>query len=95
VATAKVKASQYNHVTETYEKKELKERWNRLLIENEPVRVQRDLYSAYLIMNVQSNLEKIDREACIHGFESFRRMHDQEIIRLQSSLIKRCSSMGM
>jgi hypothetical protein len=95
VATAKVKASQYNHVTDTYEKKELNERWNRLPIENEPVRVQRDLYSAYLIMNVQNNLEKIDREACINGFESFKRMHDKEIIRIQSSPIKRYSSMGI
>lgn len=46
INTHKVKASQYNHFTGEYNKKELKDRWNK------NVEIQRDCYSAFLIMNV-------------------------------------------
>lgn len=95
ITTAKVKASQYDHVTDTYQKKDLKERWTTLLIDNEPIKIQRDLYSAYLIKNVENNLEKIDRNQCKIGFNDFKRMHDKEINRLKSGNIKLLSSMGL
>ena len=95
IATTKVKASQYNHVTDTYQKKQLNERWTTLWIEHEPIKIQRDLYSAYLIKNVENNLEKIDRKQCEIGFKDFMIMHDKEITRLQSSPIKLLSSMGL
>ena len=58
IDTTKIKASQYNHFDEKYNKKELSERWN----DFEEFKMQRDLYSSFLIMNVKDNLEEIDRE---------------------------------
>ncbi|MCB2292636.1 hypothetical protein LGK95_03675 [Clostridium algoriphilum] len=47
--------------------------------------MQRDCYSAFLIMNVKSNLKEIDRELCFKEFDNFKMLHDKEILRLQSS----------
>ena len=49
VHTQTFKASQFNHVTGEYVKKDLNNRWN--VIQNESI--QRDLYSAFLLMNAQ------------------------------------------
>ena len=78
--TYKVKASQYNHFEDHYKKKELNERWNKFPVGN----IQRDLYSAYLIMNVKENLNEIDRELCINHWEVFKSSHDEEIDRLRT-----------
>lgn len=91
INTYKVKASQYNHVTDKYIKKSLSERWNVF----ERFKIQRDLYSAFLIMNVKDDLETVDRELCISGFDDFRRMHDIEIERIRGSESKLISSMGI
>ena len=56
IDTAKVKASQFEHFTQTYVKKKLSKRWNHF----EQGDVQRDLYSAFLIMNTKDNLREID-----------------------------------
>ena len=45
VNTREVKASQYNHLNGQYKKKKLSQRWNDL----DGHKIQRDLYSAYLI----------------------------------------------
>ncbi|MCB2292620.1 transposase, partial [Clostridium algoriphilum] len=76
-----VKASQYNHIENKYIKKGLSERWN----DFGEFKVQRDCYSAFLIMNVKSNLKEIDRELCFKEFDNFKMLHDKEILRLQSS----------
>jgi hypothetical protein len=73
VNTYKVKASQYNHIDNTYIKKDLTERWNLL---NEKL-IQRDLYSAYLLMHVYKN--KINRDECIQDFDNFVKLHDAMI----------------
>lgn len=91
IDTAKVKASQYNHMTDTYEKKELSERWNYL----DGCKIQRDLYSAFLIMNVKSNLSEVDRDLCFRTFDSFKAQHDNEIRRLKAGTSKLISSMGI
>ena len=52
VDTFSVKASQFNHLTETYTKKSLGKRWNTM---PDGTKVQRDLYSAFLIQNVRVN----------------------------------------
>jgi len=44
----KVKTSQYNHIEDKYIKKDLSERWN----DFGEFKIQRDLYSSFLIMNV-------------------------------------------
>lgn len=77
INTSKIRASQYNHVTNECNKKDLKDRWNKDL------GIQRDLYSAFLIMNVKDNLEEIDRENCFKTFDNFKDKHDKEIIRLK------------
>ena len=78
INTQKVKASQYNHFTDEYNKKELKDRWN------EDIEIQRDLYSAFLIMNVTGQkLDKIDRELCLETYDNFKELHDKEINRLK------------
>lgn len=91
INTQKVKASQYSHFTGEYNKKELKERWN------EDVQIQRDCYSAFLIMNVENNLELINRELCNKTYDNFKKLHDVEINRLKEmkiSGINLISSMG-
>ena len=60
---------------------------------NEDIKVQRDLYSSYLIKNVNMDLETINNEKCIEGFEKFLEMHNIEIQRLQK--LNNLSSMGV
>lgn len=91
IDTTKVKASQYNHIEDKYIKKELSERWNNF----GEFKIQRDLYSSFLIMNVKDNLKEIDRELCFKEFDNFKILHDKEINRLLSSKDKRISSMGL
>lgn len=80
VKTQKVKASQYNHTTGKYKNKNLNERWN----DFGEYKIQRDLYSAFIISNVNDDLESIDRERCIVTFERFKNLHDIEIQRLMN-----------
>ena len=91
INTTKVKASQYNHITDNFIKKDLSERWN--IINNQ--KIQRDLYSAFLIMNVNSNLNSINQGKCIENYSNFVKLHNIEIKRIQSSTNKRISSMGI
>ncbi|MBZ9622230.1 hypothetical protein G9F71_005140 [Clostridium sp. FP2] len=95
VNTYKIKASQYNHFDEKYNKKELSERFNIFNIDNEEIKIQRDLYSSFLIMNVKENLEEIDREKCFSEYGNFKMLHDKEINRLLSSENKKIPSMGI
>ena len=92
INTQKVKASQYNHFTNEYNKKELKDRWNK------DIEIQRDIYSAFLIMNVNDDLESINRDKCIETYDNFKILHDKEIQRLKELKLqgyKLISSMGI
>ena len=91
INTAKIKASQYNHISDAYVKKKLSERWNDFI----EFKIQRDLYSAFLIMNVKDNLNEIDRNDCFEKFDSFRELHDKEVIRIKNCDSKLISSMGI
>ena len=79
VDTYSVKASQYNHIEDTYTKKKLNQRWN---IMPDGTTVQRDLYSAFLIQNVDGTLKSVDRSLCEQSYQQFLRLHTQEIERL-------------
>ena len=79
INTRKAKASQYNHVEDDYKKKKLSERWN---IINGQI-VQRDMYSAFLIMNVNEDLLSFDLEKCNNRYENFLCLHNKEVERLQ------------
>ena len=79
INTIKARASQFNHITQDYKKKKLSQRWN--TINN--VKVQRDLYSAFLIMNISSDLETFDLTKCNNRFNNFLTLHELEVNRLK------------
>ena len=81
IETVSFKASQYNHLTDTCQKKSLSERW--ALIRNDMI--QRDLYSAFLLMNSNADGTFADRARCIQTYPAFKEMHDQLIERLKTS----------
>ena len=89
INTFKAKASQFNHITGEYHKKSLSQRWNDL----NGVKIQRDLYSSFLIMNISDDLESFDIEKCIDRFDNFKKLHDVEIQRLNN--VTTLSSMGV
>ena len=78
IDTYSVKASQYNHFDCEYKKKKLSERWNYF----GDIKVQRDMYSAFLIMNVDNDLKGINQKKCNERFDSFLKLHDIEVERL-------------
>ncbi len=78
INTKAFKASQYNHIFGDDRKKGLNDRWNVLYDEEyEPILIQRDLYSAFLIKNADSSLKHADRHKCMHGFGKFVKIHDK------------------
>ncbi|TVY09901.1 transposase [Paenibacillus cremeus] len=79
IDTRSTRASQYSHIDDTYKKSTIEERWKK--IGNNLV--QRDLYSAFLIMNVNSKLNEVNREKCIETWDNFLRLHDVEVGRLE------------
>ena len=65
---------------------------------NKDINIQRDMYSAFLIMNVNENLESINKEKCNETYDNFKILHDIEIERLKelkSNGYKLISSMGI
>lgn len=91
VNTRTFKASQYNHITNTYKKKKLHQRWTS--VGNQ--KVQRDLYSAFLLMNSEDNLKHTNRDLCKQTFDGFILLHNQCIERLKESKEKLPSSIGI
>ncbi|MDR3560112.1 MAG: transposase [Negativicutes bacterium] len=89
VDTWKVKASQYCHLDDTYKKKPLGKRWNDFA----EAKIQRDMYSAFLLMNVHPNLESINKEWCDSTFDNFKALHDVEVKRL--NVLNNISSVGI
>ena len=75
------RASQYNHVTNEYTKPKLSERvkeiWKNI--------IQRDLYSAYLLLNHNEDYKEIDRKKCIEHFNTFLTNHNQLIEELKQN----------
>ncbi|MEH7272362.1 transposase [Neobacillus vireti] len=81
VKTSSFKASQYDHKADKCKKKELKERWH---IFDDGTKVQRDLYSAFLLMNSDLLGLKCDRETCLNTFEQFLTFHEEEIKKIEN-----------
>ena len=69
VNTIKFRASQYDHKEDIYKKKKLSEREH---IFNDGTRVQRDMYSAFLLYCAKEDLENIDRDKCNKYFNKFK-----------------------
>lgn len=68
INTTKCKASQYDHMTNTFNKKELSERIH--LVGGE-IPIQRDVYSAFLIKNIMNDLESISQHKCKRDWKRF------------------------
>ena len=81
VDTKEFKASQYNHVTDIYEKIPLTQREKEI----GKRKVQRDLYSAFLIRNADLDFKYPDREKCEYEFEHFANLQDQLILKMKES----------
>ena len=88
VDTRSFKASQYNHVTDDYQKVTLSERF-KMIGDN---RIQRDLYSAFLIRNTDSTMTHPDRNKCLKAFDNFVKLHDNLIATMKHNgiLMKPC-----
>lgn len=83
IDTVHARASQYNHVENTYIKPKLSERWKYLNHNNSRKKIQRDLYSAFLIMNINDELNGFNRTSCFETFDSFVVNHDREVQHLR------------
>lgn len=81
IDTYATKASQFNHITREYSKKQLSERWN----EFGEFLIQRDLYSAFLIGNTNETLNLVDVQLCNTQWDNFVQLHNLEVERLKKS----------
>lgn len=79
IDTCTVKASQFNHIDQSYKKKKLSQRWN----DFNGIKVQRDLYSSFLIMNINEDLKSFDINKCNERFDTFLKLHNLEVKRLK------------
>jgi hypothetical protein len=85
IDTYKVKASQYNHLEDNYKTKTLNDRWNILNGEE----VQRDMYSAFLIMNTKDDLKSVDIDRCNKTYKNFLALEKQEVENIRQSKNKK------
>lgn len=81
IDTYSTKASQFNHLTGEYIKKQIFERWN----DFGEIQIQRDLYSAFLIENTTETLDYVDINLCALRWGKFIELHHREIARLKQS----------
>lgn len=91
VNTVTVKASQYDHISDTYTKHELKERF---VVKGDKT-IQRDLSAAFNLRNTTDNLKTVDRDRCLKDFNGFLFRHDAEVRRIRQINNRRPSSMGI
>ncbi len=86
VQTQTFKASQYCHQRRTYIKKPLSQRWH---LFEDGSRVQRDLYSAFLLMNSNNAGTKPIQKRCQETYPLFKRNHDEAVgqILIQNKMI--------
>lgn len=80
------RASQCDHTTGEYTKHGLNDRW-RILGNGD--KVQRDLYSAFLIKNSNKTHDEIDLDKCSKTYDSFKKLHDKEIENIRNEVILR------
>jgi len=86
------RASQYDHISQTYTKKALNQRSHRL--ENGDI-LQRDLYSAFLLMNADESLQKPNQLLCEESYPRFKQLHDEELARIRTEKGEKPSSFGV
>lgn len=79
IDTYKTKASQFNHKTCTYEKKTLNDRWTKV----GRSKIQRDMYSAFLIQHSNDTLDSFNIKECNRDYKKFKKLHDIAIKNLK------------
>ena len=78
INTYDARASQFNHDTETFKKKKLHQRWNHI----QGKKIQRDLYSAFLIAHINDDLSTFNLEGCREDYPKFKELHDLAVAEL-------------
>ena len=78
------------HITDTYEKIPLSQREKEI----GKRKVQRDLYSAFLLMNSNDDLLSTNRDKCIKTFDNFLILHNICIESIKQNITKRPESFG-
>ena len=91
VNTGSFRARKYNHLTDQYVKKRLSRRYNTI----NGKWVQRDLYSAFLLMNSSDDMRAADRDRCIRNYENFLQNHDRCVAGIIQSNHKLLSLFGI
>ncbi len=86
-----VRASQFNHITGDYQKKPLSQRWNEM---PDGRRIQRDMYSAFLLQHINDTQDGFDVASLHHDYEQFVVLHDRMINELKAAP-KTLASMGI
>lgn len=82
VSTFETKASQFDHTDDSYTKKKLSQRFAKL---SDGTIVQRDLYSAFLLLHLRKNLQSYSKKTIKKDFPQFKRLHDETKERLKNS----------
>ena len=83
------RASQYDHILDTYIKKKLSERWHEL---QDKRRVQRDIYSAFLMYCAKNDYTAADRQVCLREFDNFFKHHEATIRNIIENHYNICNS---
>lgn len=83
------RASQYDHKSNTYNKKKLSQRWHSF---DDGTKVQRDIYSAFLLLCHNDDFKTINQDICISKYETFKKAHDKCISDIKTSGHKVCNS---
>jgi hypothetical protein len=91
VNTRTFKASQYNHITNEYNPKGLTVRGQVILPKTW---IQRDLYSSFLLMNSNDDLQTTNRDKCFNTFDSFLTLHNKCVEQIKRTVKHRPKSFG-
>ena len=83
INTWEAKASQYVHDIKAFKKKKLSQRWQTM---SDGTKIQRDLYSAFLIKNTDDTLSAFNQSQIEKEFPDFLKLHSAEIVRLSKVL---------
>lgn len=83
------RASQYDHELDLCIKKKLSERWHEL---PSGKKIQRDVYSAFLMYCSNGDYTKPDRELCIREFDKFFERHERLIQSIIDEHLNICNS---
>ena len=92
VDTKQYRASQFDHTDRQYHKKTLSTRMFPLANGDT---VQRDLYSAFLLMNPNDTLTAPDGDACDRFYPTFLRLHGQALDTIKANRSMTVSSFGL